>query len=86
MSEEGLPEFVVTGWFGVLAPTGTSRAIIGKLNAAIVKAAQHPASRERFATVGTEPSGGSPAEFGALLRSEIEKWSRVIKSAGLRLD
>ena len=86
MVESGLPGFVVTGWFGVLAPAGTPRDIIDKLNGEIVKAAQHPASKERFDTLGMELAGGSPEEFSGFLRAEAEKWSRVIKSAGLRLE
>ena len=86
VSEAGVPGFVITGWFGVLAPAGTPREIINKLGAEIVKVVQHPAVRERFASLGTVPVGSSPEEFAAFLRAEIEKWSRVVKASGARPD
>ncbi len=86
VSEAGVPGFVITGWFGVLAPAGTPREIINKLHAEIVKIVQHPAVKERFASLGTAPVGSSPEEFAAFLRAEIEKWSRVVKASGARPD
>ncbi|MBI4189313.1 MAG: tripartite tricarboxylate transporter substrate binding protein [Betaproteobacteria bacterium] len=86
VSEAGLPGFVVTGWFGVVAPAGTPREIINKLGAEIVKVVQQPAVQERFASLGTVPVGSSPQEFAAFLRAEIEKWSRVVKASGARPD
>jgi len=86
VSEAGVPGFVVTGWFGVVAPAGTPREIINKLGAEIVKVVQNPAVRERFASLGTVPVGSSPEEFAAFLRAEIEKWSRVVKASGARPD
>ena len=86
VSEAALPGFVITGWFGVLAPAGTPREIINLLSAEIVKVVQHPAVRERFASLGTVPVGNSPEEFAAFLRAEIEKWSWVVKASGARPD
>ena len=86
VSEAGLPGFVVTGWFGVVAPAGTPRDIISKLGAEIVKVVRQPAVQERFASFGTVPVGSSPEEFAAFLRAEIEKWSRVVKASGARPD
>jgi tripartite-type tricarboxylate transporter receptor subunit TctC len=86
VSEAGVPGFVITGWFGVLAPAGTPREMINKLGAEIVKVVQHPAVQERFASLGTVPVGSSPEEFAAFLRAEIEKWSRVVKASGARPD
>lgn len=82
--ESGLPGFVITGWFGVLAPAATPRDIIDKLAAEIAKAVQHPTVRERFAAIGTLPAESSPAKFAAFLRAEIDKWSRVVKASGAR--
>ena len=86
VAEAGLPGYVVTGWFGVLAPAGTPRELIEKLNTAIVKAMQDPRIRERVASVGNEPVGNSPEEFSAFLRTEIAKWSKVVKASGARPD
>ena len=84
--EAGIPGFVITGWFGVLAPATTPREIVGRLNAEIVKAVQHPTVRERFAALGTIPVGSTPEEFAAFLRSEIDKWAKVVKASGARAD
>ena len=86
VSEAGVPGFVITGWFGVLAPAGTPREIINTLGAEIVKIVQNPAIQQRFASLGTVPVGSSPEEFAAFLRAEIEKWSRVVKASGARPD
>ena len=86
VSEAGLPGFVVTGWFGVVAPAGTPRDIISKLGAEIVKVVKLPAVQKRFASLGTVPVGSSPEEFAAFLRAEIEKCSRVVKASGARPD
>ena len=86
VSEAGVPGFVITGWFGVLAPAGTPREIINKLSTEIVKVVQLPVVQERFASIGTVPVGSSPEEFTAFLRAEIEKWSRLVKASGARPD
>ncbi len=86
VSKAGVPGFVITGWFGVLAPAGTPREIVNKLSAEIVKVVKLPAVQERFASLGTVPVGSSPEEFAAFLRAEIEKWSRVVKASGARPD
>jgi tripartite-type tricarboxylate transporter receptor subunit TctC len=84
ISEAGIPGFVITGWFGVLAPAATPREIVNKLAAEIVRVVQHAGVRERFAALGTVPVSSSPAEFAAFIRSEIDKWSKVVKASGAR--
>jgi len=86
MDEEGYKGFDATSWFGLLAPAGTPKDIINKLNAASVKALASPEMRERLAAQGAEPVGNSPEQFGAFIKSEIEKWSKIVKASGARVD
>ena len=84
VSEAGVPGYIVTGWFGVLAPSGTPREIVNRLSAEIATAVQHPAVRERFAALGTAPVQSTPEAFAAFLAAETEKWARVVKASGAR--
>jgi tripartite-type tricarboxylate transporter receptor subunit TctC len=82
-AEAGLPAFTVANWFGLVAPAGTPKEIVDKLNAAVVKALANAQVHERFAAQGGDPVGNSPAEFGKLIRDEIPRWAGVIRSAGV---
>ncbi len=86
VAELGFPGFEVIGWFGWLAPAGTPRAIVGRLNAEIVKSLKAPELRERLLSQSTEPAGNSPQEFATFIRSERDQWSQVIKRAGIKLE
>jgi tripartite-type tricarboxylate transporter receptor subunit TctC len=86
VAEAGLPGYAVTGWYLVLAPAGTPRAIVDRLHAQIVKAVQHPTTKERIAALGTEPVGSSPDEARAFLRDEIEKWTPVVRASGAKAE
>jgi tripartite-type tricarboxylate transporter receptor subunit TctC len=83
-AEAGLPGFEVTTWYGVLAPAGTPRAIIVRLNSELVRIMHMPELQPRLADMATEPRTGTPEEFGAYLREEIAKWAEVIRKAGIR--
>jgi tripartite-type tricarboxylate transporter receptor subunit TctC len=83
IAESGLA-FNTTGWYGVLAPRATSRAIIGKLHAATVKTLTAPALKESLARQGVETVGSTPEAFATLIRDEWSKWEKVIKAAGLK--
>jgi tripartite-type tricarboxylate transporter receptor subunit TctC len=83
---ETLPGFEAVSWYGVAAPGGTPKEIIAKLNQALAKRLHSPAIRERLAGEGAEVVAGSPEEFGAFYRAEIEKWGKVIRAAGIRLE
>jgi tripartite-type tricarboxylate transporter receptor subunit TctC len=80
IAESALPGFEVTTWLGALAPAGTPPTIVYRLNAAIVEAVQIPEVRERMKTVGAEPVGGTPAQMGAYLKSEIMRWTTLAKT------
>ena len=82
VSESGLPGFEVTGWYGLLGPARMPRAIVMRLNEQVNKVL--PDLKERYAEMGTEPAGGSPEQFAQFIRTEIEKWSRVVKSSGAK--
>lgn len=79
--ESGVPGFAVTQWHGLLAPSGTPRAIIERIHVEIVKAVQRPEVVSRLALDGTEAVGSSPKEFAAFLGSERDKWAKVAKAA-----
>lgn len=86
VAESGLPGFEVTGWYIVLAPSGTPREIVEKLSGEIVRVVRHPAVLERFGALGTEPVGNTPEQAAMFLRKEIEKWASVVKASGARPD
>ena len=85
-AEAGLGNFDVTTWYGILAPAGTPRPIITRLNAEFVKIMRTPEVRERLATLATDPLTSTPEEFGAYIQAEIAKWGDVVRKAGLRAD
>jgi tripartite-type tricarboxylate transporter receptor subunit TctC len=84
--ESGVAGYDVTNWFGILVPRGTSPAIVERLNREIVQHLQSAELRSRLAAEGAEPVGGTATEFGALIRSEIAKYTRVVKAAGIRIQ
>ena len=84
ISEQGIAGFVSYNWNGVLAPAGTPRAIIARIHEVLAKALAAPEGRELFVSHGHEPSGDGPDEYASFIRSEIEKWSKVAKAAGIR--
>ncbi len=86
IAESGLPGFQSGSWFGMEVPARTPRPIIEKLNAEVNRILALPELRERLAGDGAELVGGTPAEFGAYIRTEIEKWAKVIKFTGMRVE
>ena len=84
LAESGLPGFEVANWFAVLAPAGTPAAHIGRLNAEFNAVLRMPEMRERLLKQGFESAGGTPAQFAAYLRAEIEKWTKVVHEARIR--
>ncbi len=86
VAEAGLREFEVTTWYGVLAPAGTPRPIINRVNAELVKIMHSPELKEKLAATGTDPLTSTPEEFAAYIKSEIAKWGDVIRKAGVKAD
>jgi tripartite-type tricarboxylate transporter receptor subunit TctC len=84
LAESGLPGFEVANWFAVLAPAGTTAAITNRLNAEFNAVLRTAETRERLLKQGFESSGSTPAEFAAYLRAEMEKWTKVVREAGIR--
>lgn len=84
VAESGLPGFEVSGWFGIFAPTGTPRAVIARLNKEVNLVLRTPEIRQRFASQGLIPGGGTSEELGRFLRSELAKWGALIKEAGIK--
>jgi tripartite-type tricarboxylate transporter receptor subunit TctC len=84
MIESGLPGFEVSTGFGMFVPAGTPKPIIDTVHAAIVKTLQMPEVRERLSKQGADPVGSTPAEYEAFVRSEIAKWMKVVKEAGIK--
>jgi tripartite-type tricarboxylate transporter receptor subunit TctC len=84
LAESGFPGFDATASFGLVAPAGTPPAIIDKLNRETVRILASPDVRKRFAELGSEVIGNSPAEFSAVIKAEIPQWAKLIKDAGIR--
>ena len=86
VAEAGVPGYVVTQWYAVFAPAGTPRAIVDRLHDAIVKALKLPDVAARLAADGAESVGSTPQQLAAHVRAERDRWSKVIKDAGIRGD
>jgi tripartite-type tricarboxylate transporter receptor subunit TctC len=86
VAESGLPGFEVTAWFGLFAPAGTPEPIIRQLNAEVVKILATAEMQKSLPQHGIVPAGGSPQELGSHLREEIQKWSVVVKDAGIKVE
>ncbi len=86
IAESGYPGFETVGWAGFLAPTGTPKEIVAKLNAEIVRIIAQPEVGARFVTLGAELASSTPEDFGAYIKSETAKWGKVIKESGAKAD
>lgn len=86
IAESGYPGFEVTAWNGLLAPARTPATIVGKLHLETVKAFAQADVRAKLAALGLETIGNSPDEFAAVIKSEIPRWAKVIKEAGIKPD
>lgn len=83
---ETLAGFTAVSWFGVVAPAGTPSLVITRLSTEFDRIVHEPETEKRFAAIGGEPVGGSPATLAALIRNDIPKWIRVARQAGIRIE
>ena len=86
MSEAGLPDFEVVGWNGLVAPGGTPKAIIDRLNGEIVRILRTPEVTDSLKARGVAVVGNTPAEFGTIIRNDVARWAGIIKEAGIKLE
>jgi tripartite-type tricarboxylate transporter receptor subunit TctC len=84
IDESGLPGYDAATWGGIVAPAGTPKEIVGKLNVAMNAALKQDDVRQRLMGAGVEIQGGTPAEFGEVIKAEVEKWGRIVKAAGIQ--
>ncbi|MCE3000082.1 MAG: Bug family tripartite tricarboxylate transporter substrate binding protein [Betaproteobacteria bacterium] len=84
VAEAGVPGYDIILWYGAVMPTGTPAAIVNRLNADINKALKLPDVQQRLAALGADPLGGTPAEFGAYIKAEVAKYTRVVREAKLQ--
>ena len=84
--ESGVADFRVGGWYGILAPAGTPRPVVLRLNKEIVAAVQAPEVKTRFDDALVTPGTGTPEEFTAFLKAEAARWSQLIKTVGIKVD
>jgi tripartite-type tricarboxylate transporter receptor subunit TctC len=86
LAESGLPGYEITTWHGLLAPAGTPRETVARLAAEAAKALQAADVREKFASQGVDPVSSTPEQFAAFMKSELDKWGKVVKASGARID
>ncbi len=86
IAEAGYPELTSEDWAGFLVKAGTPPEVIARLNAAVNKALQTEKVRDAMAKLGVDPGGGTPQEFGATMHSEIARWGKIVKEAGITIQ
>jgi len=86
VSEAGLPGFDVTSWYGIFAPAATSKNLVTKINADITAILEAPDMKQRLEKLGADPASQSPEDFAKFVRAEVDKWAKVVKQSGARVD
>jgi tripartite-type tricarboxylate transporter receptor subunit TctC len=86
VDEAGVPGYDVTVWFGILAPAGTPKEIVQRLNAEMVKVMRTPEVMDRFQKAGVDTVASSPEEFGTFLKGEVSRWAKVVQDANIKAD
>ena len=86
VAESGVPGFEASSWFGLLAPAGTPRDIVTKINADTQKWLLSPDAKDKLAAQGAAAAGGSPEVFAKHIQAETTKWARVVKDSGAKVE
>jgi tripartite-type tricarboxylate transporter receptor subunit TctC len=84
LAEQGYPDTTIDNWYGLLAPSKTPSTVIAKLHDAFVKAINDPTVKEKLIQSGAIPVADSPAEFGKFLKSEFDRWGKVVREKGIK--
>ncbi len=85
-AESGLPGFEVDFWIGIFVPTGTPRKVIMKLNSEVNRTINAPEVKEKLFALGADPVGGTPEQFAAIVRKDLERWAKVVKASGMKAE
>ena len=86
VAEAGYPGFEADTWYGMLAPAKVPPALVNQANAAVTKMLTQAEFKERLAHEGAQPAGGTPAQFAAHIKSEIEKWAKIVRTAKVKIE
>jgi tripartite-type tricarboxylate transporter receptor subunit TctC len=86
IAESGLPGFSASGWYGLLAPVATPKDIVTRLNVDFTRALRSPDVNERLNSMAAEPAPGTPEQFAAFIRSETEKWAKVVRATNMKAE
>lgn len=86
VAESGYPGFEADTWYGMLAPAKMAPALVTQVNVSVVKMLGQPDFKERLAHEGAQPAGGTPAQFAAYIKTEIEKWAKIVRMAKVRIE
>ena len=86
VAESGLPGYAAVGWFGLLAPAATPRAVVAKISADANRVLAQKEVRDAMLALGSEPAGNTPEEFASFIREDLAKWSKLVREQGIKLD
>lgn len=86
IAESGLPGYEAIAWNGLFAPAGTPKEVVDQINAALKKVLEAPDVKQRFDAQGFAAQWGTPADFGKFVQSEVDKWAKVVKTSGAKVD
>jgi tripartite-type tricarboxylate transporter receptor subunit TctC len=84
--EAGVPGFEASSWFGILAPAGTPRDVVMRINGEVAKWLASPDARDKLSGQGAIPAGGTPEDFARHIKGEMAKWAKVVKESGAKVD